>query len=302
MPSRRHELLARVLPKLKRAQEAESPAAERAKIESQHRDLPDRLPTRMVPRFSRRWVVERDDSCGFATYTLTPRRGNPDRTLMHVPGGGFVSPIDPGHVRYATRLATAINARVVLPTYPLAPEHTWRDSHHELVERAADWADRPGGLVLSGDSAGGGLALAMALGLRDRAGAMPTHLLLHAPWVDLTTSTPETAAFNDVDPWLMMSKLKMYADWWAGRPEDLGRPEVSPALADLSGLPKALMFYGTRDLLAPGCRLLTRRATEAGWDLTSVEREGLLHVYTLMPFIPEAREGFAHTVAFLGCR
>ena len=77
------------------------------------------------------------------------------------------------------------------------------------------------------------------------------------------------------------------------------RQEVSPALGDLTGLPRALVLYGTRDLLAPGCRLLVRRAAEAGWDLTAIEEPDLIHVYGLMQFIPEARRAFAQVVAFL---
>ena len=89
------------------------------------------------------------------------------------------------------------------------------------------------------------------------------------------------------------------ADWWAGRPDDLGRPEVSPGLCDLAGFPPALMFCGTRDLLMPGCRLLARRAAEAGWDLAYVEEPDLIHVYPLLPGIPEARRAWRTTVDFL---
>jgi acetyl esterase/lipase len=70
-----------------------------------------------------------------------------------VHGGGYMAPIDPFHVRYATRLADAIGARVVMPDYPLAPEHTWKDSHDALVDDAARWAGSEGGAVLAGDSA-----------------------------------------------------------------------------------------------------------------------------------------------------
>jgi acetyl esterase/lipase len=59
------------------------------------------------------------------------------------------------------------------------------------------------------------------------------------------------------------------------------------------------MFYGTRDLLAPGCRLLVRRAAAAGWDLTAVESPGLIHVYPLLPYLPEARVAFEQTVEFV---
>ena len=71
-------------------------------------------------------------------------------------------------------------------------------------------------------------------------------------------------------------------------------------VADLSGLPQALMFCGTRDLLVPGCRLLARRAEEAGWDLSYVEEPDLIHVYPLVSFIPEARRAWRATREFLG--
>ncbi len=169
-----------------------------------------------------------------------------------------------------------------------------------LVDSVSDWISRsPGGLILGGDSAGGGLALAVAIGLRDAAKPLPTRLLLHAPWGDLTTSTPETKEYAKIDTWLKYSKLIAYADWWAGSPADLGRPEVSPTLADLNGLPPALVLAGTRDLLLPGCRLLADRAAASNWDLTYMERPGLVHVFGIMPLIPEAKHAFDYTVGYL---
>lgn len=299
MPSRRHDLLATLVPKYRKSRDLDTEPAERARVEAWHRTLDRSLPTGAVRGFARRWDVAVTD-LGFPSYVLTPRDRPARRTLYYVHGGGYMAPIDRFHVRYATRLADAIGARVVMPDYPLAPEHTWQDSHEALVDDAARWAAEDGGAVLAGDSAGGGLALALALSMRDRGLAPATHLVMHAPWVDLTTSTEEeTRAADAIDPWLFFGKLEAYATWWAGSPDDLGRPEVSPGLGDLAGLPPALVLYGTRDLLHPGCRLLVRRAAEAGWDLTAVEEPDLIHVYGLLPFVPEARRAFAQVVGFV---
>ncbi len=298
MPSRRHDLLAHLIPRLRNSGEIDDDASERARVEACHRALDPSLPIRMTPRFATNWEATITD-IGFPSHVLTPRARQVQRTLYYVHGGGFMAPIDAFHVRYATRLADAIGARVVMPDYPLAPEHSWRDSHDALVEDAQRWSTQPGGIVLAGDSAGGGLALAMALSMRERGLEPATHLLMHAPWVDLTTSTPETTAAAARDPWLSLTKMEAYALWWAGTEADLGRPEVSPALADLTGLPRALMLYGTRDLLHPGCRLLAGRAADAGWDLTAIEEPDLIHVYGLLPFIPEARRAFDQVVEFL---
>jgi epsilon-lactone hydrolase len=298
MPSRRHELLAWVVPKVRRSRDLDDAELERARIEKWHTDLDRSLPTRLVPRFARRFSVVEED-IGFPAWVISPRHVDPVRTVLYLHGGGFVAPIDPFHVRYATRLADRLRARIVLPDYPLAPEHTWRDSFGAMTDLAARWATEPGGMVLGGDSAGGGYALALAQALRDRGSTPPTHLLLHAPWVDLTTSTPDTLEVTAGDPWLFLGKLHAYAEWWAGSEEDLDRPEVSPALGDLSGLPPALMFCGTRDTLMPGCRMLARRGAEAGWELTYVEAPDLIHVFPMLPFIPEARRAWRQTLEFL---
>ena len=298
MPSRRHEFLANTIPRLRRAGDLESEPVERARVEARHLTRRLGLPTRAVPRFDKRFSVVTED-LGFPSYVITPRHREPARTLYYVHGGGFTAGIDAFHVRHATALAGRIDARVVMPDYPLTPEHTWRESHDALVEQAGRFADIPGGIVLSGDSSGGGLALALAISMRERGLTPATDLVLHAPWVDLTTSTPETKDHDAIDPWLFFSKMQVYADWWAGSPDDLGRPEVSPALADLHDLPRALQLYGSRDLLAPGCRLLARRAAEAGWDLTSIEEPDLIHVYGILPFIPEARRAMRQIVGFL---
>jgi epsilon-lactone hydrolase len=300
MPSRRHDLLAVVVPKLRRSQELDTPEAEKARLLRWHSTLDRGFPTALVPMFGRRYAVVREDlPAGFASYTLTRRGTTPSRTLVYLHGGGFVAPIDPWQVRYAARLATALGARVVVPDYPLTPEHTWRDAHGPVVELVERLLREGDDVTLVGDSAGGGLALAVALSVRDRGGPQPGRLLLIAPWVDLTTSTPETYEVTETDPWLFIGKMKAYAEWWAGSPDDLGRPEVSPALGELAGLPPALMFFGTRDSLAPGGRLLTRRAAEAGWELTSVEEPGLIHVYPILPFIPEAAGAWRQTLEFL---
>ena len=300
MPSRRHEFLAYAVPRVRRSRDLTDVDVERARLERWHATMERGFPTRAVPRFDKRFRVTKEVlPGGFDSYTLTARGAAPARVVVYLHGGGFVAPIDPFQVRYAARLATALDAQVVMPDYPLTPEHTWRNCHEDVVrviQRATATSDR---VVVVGDSAGGNVALAAALTVRDRGGPQPSHLLLHAPWVDLTTSTPETEVVTEWDPWLFIGKMYAYAEWWAGSPDDLGRPEVSPALADLSGLPRALMFCGTRDTLNPGCRLLARRAAQAGWDLTYVERPGLLHVYPILPLIPEARQAWRTTLEFL---
>lgn len=234
---------------------------------------------------------------GFPAWVLTPKGRGWSRTIVHLHGGSFTSPAAPQQWGWAARLAERTEARVVFPAYPLAPEHTWRDAHPPLVGLLEDLLAE-GPVVLSGDSAGGGLALGVAEALRDCGGPQPSHLVLLAPWVDLTGSAPGFAEAAARDPWLSYDNHDAYALFWAGTAENLPRFEVSPGLGRLDGLPRALMFCGTHDMLYAGCAALAERAQEAGWDLDFEVGHGLLHVYPLLP-IAEARPALRRAVAFL---
>lgn len=294
---------------MRRARDLDDPVRERERIERWQATLPGGLPSQLVPRMRQRIDVEVDRSAGWPTYVLTPRGVPVTRTVLYAHGGGYVAPIDRFHVLYVATLARRLGARIVLPDYPLAPAHTWRDSHDDLVDLAVAWAEhadctgeRP--LTLMGDSAGGGLVLAIAQAMRDRvrrdgSGPVPGELVLHAPWVDLTSSAPDTEEFSRRDPWLFIGKINAYAEWWAGSREELPRPEVSPGLGDLTDLPRALMLHGTLDTLAPACRELAKRAADAGWDLTSIEERDLLHVYSIFPVVPEGRRAMRQVLEFL---
>src|SRR4051812_31373484 len=108
-PSRRHELLAVLVPKLRRSRELDSPATERTRLERWHATLDRSFPTRAVPFFGRRYAVVREElPAGFPSYTLTARGTTPTRTVVYLHGGGFVAPIDPFQVRYAARLASQL--------------------------------------------------------------------------------------------------------------------------------------------------------------------------------------------------
>ena len=163
-PSRRHDLLAQAIPRLRKSRELDDPARERARVERWHATLPSAserpLPSALVPWFGRRFSVVTEELDGYAVHTITPRHTTIAGTLLYVHGGGFMSTIDPMHVRFVCRLARHLGVRVVMPDYPLAPEHTWRDSFDSMLSLATRLGGDEGRLLLAGDSAGGGYALA----------------------------------------------------------------------------------------------------------------------------------------------
>lgn len=294
MPSPTHRLLTRLIPVVRRAAEVDDPERVRRDVLARQAKADDAPPSRAM----RGLGVSEVGHVGFPVFDLRLAGTTPSRTVLYLHGGGFVGGIDRFHWRYVAALTRGTGARVVVPAYPLAPRHTWRDSHPpllDLFERLG--VESPHGVSIAGDSAGGGLALALAQQVARRPGPQPTRLVLVSPWVDLAGTTPGTEQAAAHDPWLKLSKLRLYGCWWAGD-DDPARPEVSPLHGEHAGLPSTLVLCGTRDLLVPQVREAVRRMGEAGVHVTYREEPGLLHVYPILP-VPEARGALDEVVAFL---
>ena len=301
MPSLQHAVASRIIPILRKNPPTDDLPALRDALVERNRTDEDGPPSGV--RHGHEEHISND--LGFPVYTFwKPRPGGeaPRRSFVYLHGGAYVRGFSAWHWRVVLPLADDLGARAVLPAYPLAPEFDVGDSFEQMVQLLTDViAESPDGVVLAGDSAGGGYALAVAEALRDRGGPQVDQLVLLAPWVDLTGSAPGTTEAAARDPWLSFEHLSIYASFWAGSddPAALADPRVSPGLADLTGLPPALMFCGTRDLLQPGCDALFEKADAADWSLEYVVAPGLIHVYPLLP-IPEGKAARDHILEF--CR
>ena len=294
MPSLRHRALARVIGQVRRSREVDDPEQVRRDLLAGRPAVAPAPPRHLL----RGCTVGRVEGYGFPVHSLTVAGATPDRTVLYLHGGGYVGGIDRFQWRYAAALARRLGVRVVLPDYPRAPEHTWRDAHPPLLALFEQVAiESPRGVVLLGDSAGGGLALALAEQVVRRPGPQPTQLVLVSPWVDLTSSTPGTREASARDPWLKFTKMDLYASWWAGQ-DDPSLPQVSPLFGDLKGLPPTLVFCGTRDTLWPQTVAFVREAARAGVPVTYHEERDLLHVYPILP-VPEARTAMGQLVRWL---
>jgi monoterpene epsilon-lactone hydrolase len=228
-----------------------------------------------------------------------------DRVLIFLHGGGF----EFGSVRsdgeLAARLGRASGMRVLFPEYRLAPEHhfpaaiddviaTWRwlRAEQRLPARS---------IAVAGDSAGGGLAVALLVAIRDAGEELPAAAVLMSPTVDLTSSGASMTERVDQDPISTPAMLRQFAsDYLAGA--DPRTPLASPLFASLAGLPPLLVLVGTADLLLSDSERLAAAADRAGVDVTLEIGEGLPHVYPLMLGTPEAAEATDEIGKFLRAR
>lgn len=224
----------------------------------------------------------------FQSYTVVSRdrEEDPAKAVLYVHGGSYISEISPWHWVLISRMADA-GCRVEVPIYGLAPEYTHREAfgflhtvYRELLEHV-----EPGRTVFAGDSAGAGLALALAQTLPGEGLPQPARLVLVSPWADLTMSNPDIAEVERRDPWLSPVGLREAAKAWAGG-DDLSDPRLSPVNGTLSGLPPLDLYIGTRDVFLPDTRRLRDLVVAAGGEVLLHEEVDAFHVYPLVP-VPE---------------
>ncbi len=205
-------------------------------------------------------------------------------TVIHFHGGGYCLGSAGTARSWAARLSAAAGCTVVLPEYRLAPEHRFPaglDDAGAVVAALAAEAGA-GSLVLSGDSAGGGLALAQVLSMREAGQELPAGCVLLSPWLDLGRT-------RDADPDLVR-RDKMLTPGWLDAcarayadPSSWQDPLISPLRAAHAGLMPLLIQSGTEELLAPDSEMLAASATAAGVDVTYTRWPRMWHDFTLQP-------------------
>ena len=236
---------------------------------------------------------------GHTVYTLAPKS---DRTGLHIVythGGSFVNALQRAHWWIVRELVRATGATVTVPLYPLAPEHRCRDAHRMLLEIHRGMVERADRIVLCGDSAGGNLALTTAIACREQRLRPPAHVILFAPWVDLTMGNPDAHEVEPRDVMLRCAELAEYGRWWAGDADPRG-PMLSPLFAELHDLPPIHIYQGTDDVFLPDARLLRDRVRDAGGRVELHETERAFHVFMGATFTPEAQAVFESIARTLG--
>ena len=238
---------------------------------------------------------------GVPAHWLAAPGADTGRVLLFLHGGGYELGSLRSDGELAARLGRASGMRVLFPEYRLAPEHPFPAAIDVLA--AWRWLRTGQGLsaaslAVAGDSAGGGLAVALLVATRDAREALPAAAVLMSPTVDLTSSGASMTERGDQDPISTPAMLGQFAsDYLAGA--DPKTPLASPLFAPLSGLAPLLIQVGTADLLLSDSERLAAAAAQAGVDVTLQVGEGLPHVYPIMLGTPEAAEATEQIGKFL---
>jgi monoterpene epsilon-lactone hydrolase len=228
---------------------------------------------------------------GVRAHWLDAPGADPDRVLLFLHGGGYRFGSLRSDGELAARLGRASGMRVLFPEYRLAPEHPFPAAIDDVLTvwrwLQTEEGTAPRTAAVAGDSAGGGLAVAMLVSTRDAGDTTAAAAVLMSPTVDLTSSGASMAERVDQDPISTPALLQeLAADYLAGA--DPRTPLASPLFAPLAGLPPLLILVGTADLLLSDSERLAEAATKAGVEVELHVGEGLPHVYPLMLGTPEA--------------
>lgn len=225
-----------------------------------------------------RGVARREARWGeVAGETLVPPGAPADVALLYLHGGGYCVGSPAVYRALTSALAAASGMAVHVPDYRLAPECPCPAALEDARAVHAELARSARAVVLAGDSAGGGLALALAQSLR-RDGQQPAGLLLLSPWADLTCTSATQRERDALDPMLSHAGLKRWARGYAGA-RDAADALCSPLHGALAGLPPMLIQVGTDEVLLDDSRSLHERVVAAGGQASLRVFEGLWHVF-----------------------
>jgi len=233
----------------------------------------------LLPRGTR--VAERTIA-GVRAEVVSSRRPGSQRTVIHFHGGGYCLGTAREARSWAAHLSAQTGCRVVLPEYRLAPGDPYPAALEDAraVMAALSGEAEPGSVVVSGDSAGGGLALALVLSMREAGQELPAGCILLSPWLDL--GRDRRAA-----PDLVRRDVLLSPDWLDACARAYANPSrwadhlISPLCAAHSGLPPLLIQAGTEELLAPDAELLAASASAAGVDVTYTRWPRMWHDFVL---------------------
>jgi epsilon-lactone hydrolase len=254
-----------------------------------------------IPRPRAGTEVRRVDAGGVPGELIATPASQPDRHVLFLHGGGYVTGSPALYRHFTWRIATAVRARVLALDYRLAPEHPFPAALDDALAAyrwlVAGMADSRRTAVM-GDSAGGGLALALLLRLRDDGHELPAAAIALSPWTDLALTGASLSINAKSDPMLNPADARLFADCYLAGANPRN-PYASPLYGNLTGLPPALIHVGSDEILRDDAGRMAEALRAAGCRVEIEVWRRMPHVWHLFaPVLPEARQAIANIGAF----
>lgn len=202
--------------------------------------------------------------------------------ILYFHGGSYVAEATNEHWDFIEKLVLDTGATVILPDYPLTPKHNYKDVfemveplYREIVEKVDSK-----NLAVMGDSAGGGLGLALVEKVAKESIEVPEKTILISPWLDVRLTNPNIEEIQKKDKKLNREALKLAGIAYAGE-DGINSYLVNPIDGDLSKLKKVTIFTGTNDILNPDVYVLQEKAKNANVNIEVKEYENAEHIWLI---------------------
>jgi len=247
-------------------------------------------------------TFEKHDFGSFEAECLTPINSVPDKVMLYLHGGGYVIGSPHTHRALAGKISKGTSLNSLVIDYRKAPENPFPAALDDAIDAYIFLLEqrnyKPEDIVLVGDSAGGGLVVALQYALRDFQLPLPRASVLLSPYLDLTQKGKSIKNNAKNDRFLDVFEMRKWARLYAGY-HDLKNPYISPLFGDLSGLPPMLVQASKSEVLYDDARRLVQKARKADVDVTFQVWNGLIHWWHMFGTMPESREAIDKIVHFI---
>lgn len=214
-------------------------------------------------------------------FIVTPKNmPKSEKTILYFHGGSYVAEATSRHWEFIENIVNDTGTTVIMPDYPLTPKYTYKDVfkmvvplYNEIIKEVDT-----NNLTIMGDSAGGGISLALVEKIAEENIELPKQTILISPWVDVRLNNPEIDEVQKIDNELNKETLKIAGISYASD-DGMNSYLVNPIDGDLSKLKNITIFIGTRDILNPDCHLLQKKAIEQGNQIDLKEYENAGHIW-----------------------
>ncbi len=244
------------------------------------------IETKMPEQIKEELNIEIEEKYGRNVYIIEPEnREEIENVIIYFHGGSYIAEANQNHWDFIQKVAIDTNSVVVFPDYPLAPKYTYKDVeemavgiYESVVEELTKWGNEVE-LIVMGDSAGGGIALALSQTIEKTEIKHPDKTILISPWLDTKLDNPKIVEVQVIDTQLNSELLKIAGVLYSRNDES--SEWVNPIEGDILGIDDIIIFSGTNDILYPDVEELKVKSDEIGADVTVNTYNGAKHIWII---------------------
>lgn len=244
-----------------------------------------------LPEMKFNTEVEENIYQNMQVFSLNNKNSKKQKVILYLHGGTFIKQPLKAHWQFMDLLAQNLDAKVIAPLYPKAPANNYKNTYPRLLNLFQDIlksTKESQQLTIMGDSAGGNIALVLAICLKRAEISQPKDIILLSPLVDMVLDNPVIFDYERRDPMLAAKGFDVIREIWSDD-KDLTDPIISPLYDDLKNLGKISIFTGTHEALFPDNMKLDQKLKKQGVAHNTYVYPKMNHVFVLMP-IPEAQD------------